>query len=58
MACVSSPMARSEGQANITRGELEFGFIFTGANHCEAEYSLGGTVQQVGEMIIASLDVP
>ena len=45
--------------ANIQRGNLEFGFIltFTGV-YCEEGYSLGGETQRVGEMIIASLTVP
>lgn len=50
---------QAEGQPNITRGELEFGFIFSAtASHCEAGYSLSGKAQRVGEMIIASLKVP
>ena len=49
---------QGEGQPNIARGDLEFGFIFTAANHCEAGYSLSGKVQRVGEMIIASLMAP
>ncbi|MBK9055868.1 MAG: DUF333 domain-containing protein [Chloroflexi bacterium] len=49
---------QGEGQPNITRGDLEFGFIFTAATHCETGYSLSGTVQQVGETILASLNVP
>jgi len=49
---------QGEGQPNIARGDLEFGFIFTAAGHCEAGYSLSGKVQRVGEMIIASLMVP
>jgi hypothetical protein len=45
-----------EGMPNITRGDLEFGFIFSATPlHCEASYSLSGKVQRVGEMIIASL---
>ena len=50
---------QGEGQPNIERGDLEFGFIFS-ANplHCKAGYSLSGKVQRVGEMIIASLKVP
>lgn len=47
-----------EDRPNISRGGLEFGFIFSGASHCEAGYSLGGKVQYMGEMIIASLKVP
>jgi putative hemolysin len=50
---------QAKGQPNITRGDLEFGFIFSGSpSHCEPGYSLGGKVQHVGEMIIASLKVP
>ncbi len=50
---------QGEGQPNIVRGDLEFGFIFS-ANplHCKAGYSLSGKVQRVGEMIITSLKVP
>jgi putative hemolysin len=47
-----------EGQANIQRGDMEFGFIFRGPGHCEPGYNLGGKDQRVGEMIIASLKVP
>jgi putative hemolysin len=47
-----------EGQPNITRGDLEFGFIFSTFGHCEPGYSLSGEAQLVGEMIIASLSVP
>jgi hypothetical protein len=47
---------QSESQPNISLGDLEFGFIFSGSpTHCEPGYSLGGKVQWVGEMIIASL---
>ena len=49
---------QAEGQANIVRGDLEFGFIFTAGGHCETGISLGGKVQRNGEMIIASLKVP
>ncbi len=49
---------QDEGQPNVTRGDLEFGIIFTAASHCEAGYSLSGKIQQVGEMIIASLQTP
>ncbi len=50
---------QDEGLPNITRGGLEFGFIFSASpNHCEAGDSLSGKVQRVGEMIIASLSVP
>ncbi len=49
---------QAEGQPNIVRGDLEFGFIFSTAGHCEAGYSLNGKTQHGGEMIIASLKVP
>jgi len=50
---------QGEGVPNITRGDLEFGFIFSATSlHCESGYSLSGKVQRVGEMIIASLNVP
>ena len=50
---------QDESTVNITRGDLEFGFIFSASPfHCEAGYSLSGKAQQVGEMIIASLNVP
>ena len=48
---------QAEGEPNLARGELEFGFIFTAGPHCEAGRSLGGKVQPLGEMIIASLRV-
>ena len=49
---------QGEGEPNITRGDLEFGFIFSAGGHCEAGYSLNGKTQRVGEMIIASLKTP
>jgi hypothetical protein len=49
---------QAEDQANIVRGDLEFGFIFIAGDHCEPGISLGGKVQRNGEMIIASLQVP
>ena len=48
---------QAEGQPNIVRGDLEFGFIFSTAGYCEAGYSLNGKIRHVGEMIIASLKV-
>ncbi len=44
-------------QPNLTRGELEFGFIYS-YSYCEPGFSLIGKIQRVGEMIIASLQVP
>jgi putative hemolysin len=50
---------QAEGQANITRGDLEFGLIFNATPlHCETEYSITGKIQRQGEMIIASLQAP
>jgi len=47
-----------EHEANIRRGEVEYGFIFSSAgDHCPEGASLGGKVQRVGEMIIASLSL-
>jgi putative hemolysin len=46
-----------ESQPNIVRGNLEFGFIFSAAGHCEAGHSLDEKARRVGEMIIASLAV-
>ncbi len=48
----------TEGQANIVRGNLEFGFIFSTTGYCEAGSSLTGKIQLMGEMIIASLKTP
>jgi putative hemolysin len=49
---------QAEGQPNITRGDMEFGFIYSIGGHCDAGFSLSGKIQRVGEMIIASLKVP
>jgi len=46
---------QGEGQPNIQRGGLEFGFIFSAGGYCETGNSLGGKAQLLGEMIIASL---
>ena len=50
---------RAENNSNIQVGDMEFGFIlgYHGA-YCQEDYSLGGKLQYVGEMIIASLSVP
>jgi putative hemolysin len=48
---------QAEGQPNITRGDLEFAFIFSAGDHCAPGQSLDGKVQRLGEMIIASLEV-
>jgi putative hemolysin len=48
-----------ENEANILRGNMEFGFIYSYSGvYCQDGYSLTGKVQLVGEMIIASLQVP
>ena len=48
----------ADGEPNITRGDLEFGFIFQTAGHCEPDHSLTGKIQHMGEMVIASLKIP
>jgi hypothetical protein len=49
----------SEDHADIQRGGLEFGFIFSFTKaYCQEGYSLGGKDQHFGEMIIASLALP
>jgi putative hemolysin len=50
---------QAENDPNIQRGNMEFGFILSyhGA-YCQEGYSLGGKVEYVGELIIASLRVP
>jgi putative hemolysin len=49
----------AEIDPNIRVGDLEFGFIlsYTGV-YCQEGYSISGKVQLLGEMIIASLQVP
>ena len=49
---------QAEGEPNIIRGELEFGFIFSIGTHCESGLSLSGKLQYTGELILASLNVP
>lgn len=48
----------AEGAPNITRGDLEFGLIYSIGSHCDPKLSIAGKVQRLGEMIIASLNVP
>jgi hypothetical protein len=50
----------TQTEAHIRRSDLEFGFIFSYNDpiYCQEGYSLGGKIQRVGEMIIASLKVP
>lgn len=50
--------AEGADHRNITRGDIEFGFIFSAVDHCVAGLSLSGKTQLTGEMIIASLQVP
>ena len=50
---------QSADQANLARGDLEFGIIFSATPyHCQDGFSLSGELQRVGESIIASLMVP
>lgn len=45
---------QSDSEANITRGDLEFVFIFTAPpTHCESGVSLGSKDQHVGDLVIA-----
>jgi len=49
----------NESNANIQRGNVEFGFIFSLTGfYCEEGHSLSGKLQYVGEMVIASLQMP
>lgn len=44
---------------HLQQGELEFGFIYSYAQvYCEEGYNLDGKEQHIGELIIASLQVP
>ncbi len=48
-----------ENEANILRGDLEFGFILSLTDYyCEEGHSIDGKSQHAAEMIIASLHVP
>ena len=47
-----------EDHPDITRNDMEFGFIYSAGSHCEPGQSLGGKAQRLGEMIVASLKVP
>jgi hypothetical protein len=56
---IQSIWYHGETEPNVQRGNLEFGFIFRYVDvYCQEGYSLGGKVQHIGEMIIASLQVP
>ena len=49
----------NENEPNILRGEIEFSFILSLTDYyCEEGHSIDGKFQHVGEMIIASLQVP
>ena len=56
---INSIWYQGEDEVNILRGDMEFGFIYsyTGV-YCQEGYSLTGKVQLVGELIIASLQIP
>ena len=44
---------------NIQRGDIEIGFIFSLTDYyCEEGHSIDSKSQRVGEIIIASLNVP
>jgi hypothetical protein len=45
-------------QPVLTRGDLEFGIIFSTIGHCEPGSSLVGETQLTGETIISSLQLP
>lgn len=56
---INSIWYQGEAEPNIIRGDLEFGFIYGFSEvYCQEGYSLEGKVQLVGEMIIASFQVP
>jgi hypothetical protein len=49
---------QSDREANITRGGLEFGFIFTATpTRRGSGFSLGSKDQYAGDLIIGSLNV-
>jgi len=48
-----------EGAPHITRGDLEFAFIFSAApTHCEPDVTLEEALQRLGDQIVASLQTP
>ena len=50
---------QAETDANIQRGNMEFGFIFSLTGfYCQEGHSLSGKLEYVGDMIVASLKVP
>lgn len=49
---------QGEGQPNVTRGDLEFGFIYSIGEHCAPGSDLSREAQFVSDLIIASLQVP
>ena len=49
---------QSDDQPTLVRSDLEIGIIFAAGSHCEPGHNLAGVAQQVGETIIASLEVP
>jgi putative hemolysin len=56
---VNSIWYQGQEKANVRRGNLELGFIYsyTGV-YCQEGYSLGGKDVRIGDLIIASLNVP
>jgi putative hemolysin len=49
---------QSQDTAAVTRGDLEFGFLYSASpHHCESGQSLEGKNQLIGEMIISSLSL-
>jgi len=47
-----------ESQPNISRGDMEFAFIYSAGEHCASGLNLIGKTRHLGEMIIASLALP
>jgi hypothetical protein len=56
---IRSVWYHGEEGPNVVRGELEFGFILShSGGTCQAGGGLEGKPLRVGEMIVASLEVP
>jgi len=56
---VNSIWYQGDEQANIRRGDLELGFIYSYTDiYCQEGYSLGGKDERIGDLIVASLNVP
>jgi putative hemolysin len=56
---VNSIWYQGQEKANVQRGNLELGFIYsyTGV-YCQEGYSLGGKEEHTGDLVVASLIVP